>query len=196
MNAGLISVFYPIMVFGFGLVEEVRPKKEFWRIIRLYTTFVLIIKMVFNLSYFSVQFQFFQTDAYKRDIQGYFKIGLQKKDTIFGALIYMAPEMLIIAYIMLNEIKLKLCGLYFQTEEELESISEAIQRNMEKGDEERLRQLKAETANMCMSKHFESTHKQLKLHEEYEDFVKNEIRKDIELELEFEDTDTKKATKD
>ena len=113
MNAGLISVFYPIMVFGFGLVEEVRPKKEFWRIIRLYTTFVLIIKMVFNLSYFSVQFQFFQTDAYKRDIQGYFKIGLQKKDTIFGALIYMAPEMLIIAYIMLNEIKLKLCGLYF-----------------------------------------------------------------------------------
>jgi len=64
---------------------------------------------------------------------------------------YMAPEMLIISYIMLNEIKLKLCGLYFQTEEELESISEAIQRNMEKGDEEKLRQKKAETANMCMT---------------------------------------------
>jgi len=150
-NAGLISAFYPIMTFGFALVEEVRPKKEFWRVVRLYTTFVLIIKMVFNLSYFSVQFHFFDTLAYKRDIQGFFKIGLQKKESILAGLMYMAPEMLIISYIMLNEIKLKLCGLYFQTEEELESISEAIQRNMEKGDEEKLRQKKAETANMCMT---------------------------------------------
>jgi len=65
MNAGLISIFYPIMVFGFGLVEEVRPKKEFWRIIRLYTTFVLIVKMFFNLSYLE---EYTETEFYKRNI--------------------------------------------------------------------------------------------------------------------------------
>jgi hypothetical protein len=50
MNEGLVSVFYPIMVFGFGLINEVRPQKEFWRTIRLYTTFLLLLKFIFNLA--------------------------------------------------------------------------------------------------------------------------------------------------
>lgn len=49
-NAGLISVFYPIMAFGWGMVNETRPKKEYWRIIRLYTTFLLLAKFIFNLA--------------------------------------------------------------------------------------------------------------------------------------------------
>jgi len=40
----------------------------------------------------------------------------------------MSPEILIISLIMLNEIKLKLCGIYFQIEGELETVQEAIDR--------------------------------------------------------------------
>ena len=98
------------MVFGFGLIEEVRPKKEFWRIIRLYTTFVLLVKMLFNLKYFH---SYFESEVYKRDIQGWLKIGLYEMDSLLLSVFYMMPEILIISFIMLNEIKLKLCGLYF-----------------------------------------------------------------------------------
>lgn len=54
----------------------------------------------------------------------------------------MMPEVLIVSFIMLNEIKLKLCGLYFQAEDELENINEAINRFKMKGDEELIRQNK------------------------------------------------------
>jgi len=109
MNEGLVSVFYPIMVFGFGLINEVRPSKEFWRTIRLYTTFLLLLKFIFNLA---IMQPLFGSDTYIK-IQGFLKIGLFDKGTILEMLAYMSPEILIICFIMLNEIKLKLCGIYF-----------------------------------------------------------------------------------
>ena len=47
---------------------------------------------------------------------------------------YMLPEILIMALIMLNEINLKLCGLYTKIEADIETITEGIDRNIEKGD--------------------------------------------------------------
>jgi len=45
MNAGLISVIYPIAVFGYALIEETRPRKEFWNFIRSYTTGLLFFQV-------------------------------------------------------------------------------------------------------------------------------------------------------
>jgi hypothetical protein len=56
------------------------------------------------------------------------KIGFFDYEGIFDMLKYMLPEILIITLIMLNEIKLKLCGIYFKTECAIESIEEAIDR--------------------------------------------------------------------
>jgi len=52
MNAGIISLIYPIAVFGYALLEETRPRKEFWSFIRVYTTVLLIFKFLMNLSIF------------------------------------------------------------------------------------------------------------------------------------------------
>lgn len=38
-------------MFGFALIEEVRPRKRYWDFIRNYTIFVLLIKMIFNLDF-------------------------------------------------------------------------------------------------------------------------------------------------
>lgn len=62
---------------------------------------------------------------------------------------------------MLNEIKLKLCGIYFQIEGELETVQEAIDRQINNGDEEIIRQNKLERANMCMTRYFDSTSNQM-----------------------------------
>ena len=32
-NAGIVSLFYPSFVFGYGLLEEKRPGKSFWKIV-------------------------------------------------------------------------------------------------------------------------------------------------------------------
>jgi len=47
----------------------------------------------------------------------------------------MLPEILLIGLCSLNEIKLRLLGLYYRIEEDLESVQDAIQRNILKGDE-------------------------------------------------------------
>ena len=68
----------------------------------------------------------------------------------------MIPEILIIVFIMLNEIQLKLIGLYYQIEQDIETINDGIQRNIERGDAEKVRMKKIQMANMQMSKFFYS----------------------------------------
>ena len=108
-NAGIISLPYPIMVFGYALIEETRPKKEFWRGVRLYTTFILLFKFTLNLKIFD---KLLETKEYVK-ISAYLKIGIYDYQSIPVLIMYMGPEILIICFIMLNEIKLKLLGLYF-----------------------------------------------------------------------------------
>ena len=49
-NAGLVSLFYPVCVFGFAVLEEKRPKKSFWIMVRKYTVCLLLFKFIFNKS--------------------------------------------------------------------------------------------------------------------------------------------------
>lgn len=61
-NAGLISLPYPIAVFGYAVMEETRPRKEFWDYVRIYTLVVLITKFAANLSIFE---SFFNSASYQ-----------------------------------------------------------------------------------------------------------------------------------
>ena len=117
-NAGILSLPYPIVVFGYALIEETRPKKQFWRFVRLYTTFVLLFKFIFNLKFFD---QYLDTPEYKL-ATAYVKFGLYDYHNMWHLIQYMMPEILIISFIMANEIKLKLLGLYFLSENEIETI--------------------------------------------------------------------------
>jgi len=51
-TAGLLTILYPFALFGYALLEETRPRKEFWTFIRIYTTVILVIKFTFNLGEF------------------------------------------------------------------------------------------------------------------------------------------------
>jgi len=48
-NAGLISIVYPLAVFGYALLEETRPSKLFWRIMLYYSIGVVCAKCIMNL---------------------------------------------------------------------------------------------------------------------------------------------------
>ena len=50
-NAGLISILYPIFVFGYALMEEINPGKKVWYILMIYTQVLIIAKFLFQLSF-------------------------------------------------------------------------------------------------------------------------------------------------
>jgi hypothetical protein len=51
-NAGLITLFYPIAVFGYALLDEVRPTYKFWNIVMSYSIFILIFKFLCSIDLF------------------------------------------------------------------------------------------------------------------------------------------------
>lgn len=50
LNASFITIFYPMAVFGFALMEERRPGKTFWNIMATYTIVILFLKMLIQLD--------------------------------------------------------------------------------------------------------------------------------------------------
>ena len=111
-NAGIISIFYPIAVFGYALMEETRPRNSFWNLVRAYTTVLLFFKFVMNLSMLE---EYMAGDDFLY-WESLLKIGIYDYTELKDLIQYMMPEILIISLIMLNEIKLKLLGLYFEIE--------------------------------------------------------------------------------
>jgi len=50
LNASLLSLFYPLSVFGVALLEESRPGKQFWRVALGYTISLLMLKVIVQLN--------------------------------------------------------------------------------------------------------------------------------------------------
>ena len=55
-----------------------------------------------------------------------FKLGIVEYDNLFRLLKYMLPEVMILMFIMLNEIHLKLTGLFYEIETDVESVVDGI----------------------------------------------------------------------
>ena len=137
-NSGLISLIYPMMIFGYALLEETRPDRRFWDFCRVYTIILLSAKFTMNLSVWG---PFLQNQQLRR-IFGWLKPGFYNHRTVGRICIYMLPEILISCLLMLNEIQLRMLGLYYQREDDIESIQDGISRNLEQGDAEAVRQKK------------------------------------------------------
>jgi hypothetical protein len=93
-------------------------------------------------------------------MNSYLNIGIYDHKSISKILIYMLPEILIILLCSLNEIKLRLLGLYYNIEDDLESIEDGVQRNILKGDDVAVKAQKKLRSNMIMSVFFSSAKEQ------------------------------------
>lgn len=162
-NSGLISLVYPVSMFGYALMEEVRPRKWYWAWIRTYTIGVLVIKFLITLHL--VRGLLEAND----NTLGYIKPGLYVYTEMWENVAYMAPEILITGLIMLNEIRLKLYGLYYVIELDIETVQEGIQRHLAKGDLDIVRLRKLQNANMDIHRLFCGKKDQYKLREDQEE---------------------------
>jgi len=111
-NAGIVSIFYPISVFGYAMLEETRPHSDYWNLVRTYTTFLLFFKFICNLAILE---PYLESKEFLY-VTSYLKVGLYDYSNMWHLTMYMSPEIIIICFIMLNEIKLKLIGLYHNIE--------------------------------------------------------------------------------
>ena len=132
MNAGIISLPYPIAVFGWATLEETRPGKKFWTFIRYYTECLLAFKFILNLDFFDSYLNSPEFTYYS----AYIKTGIYNFPDLYNLIFYMLPEIGILCFLMLHEIKLQLIGLYDRNEEDVEPVMDGIERNLHKGDEE------------------------------------------------------------
>lgn len=152
-SAGLVSLIYPISIFGYALLEETRPRQPYWNFIRNYTIMMLSIKFFINLK----MLDFITNSNLFQDLNGIFMLGIRKQgESITQILFYLLPEIMIISFIMLNQVKLKLMGLYDKQEEDFENIKEAIQRQRFQGDVEKVQEEKIKRTYMDMSMQFRS----------------------------------------
>ena len=63
-NAGLISLVYPFVVFGYSLMEEISPRKKIWYGIMIYTEILILIKFLYQLSFWEAIFWDTQIDSF------------------------------------------------------------------------------------------------------------------------------------
>ena len=51
ISPGILTLVYPLSVFGYAVIEETRPGSRFWYFILLYTQLLLIFEVVFSLNF-------------------------------------------------------------------------------------------------------------------------------------------------
>ncbi|MCQ2816539.1 MAG: hypothetical protein MJ252_04645, partial [archaeon] len=132
--ASLISLFYPLSVFLFGMLDYPRPRKSYWNAMTIYTTIVIILKFI-------IQFQCF------KNMEGYqnlmlslkrFKIGLEYIEDTFSNefLHYIIFDILVLFALLIHQFILIKIGLWEFKEQDVENIEEANERIFETKNQE------------------------------------------------------------
>ena len=131
-SSSLITLFYPLSIFCYALLEYPRPPKGYWTLCLIYTLVLLGAKFVIHLEVFK------ESETFK-DIITYFynyKIGLKLYDTNFsGAFFkYILSDALVLIFLLINDYLLVSRGIWNKREQEIENIYQAMKRIAETKD--------------------------------------------------------------
>ena len=130
-NSSILSLFYPLSVFCYALLENPRPKKSYWQTCLYYTIIVLILKFVFQLKLLP---SIMEEEKYKEfvDTLYHYKIGIRYFDEGFGIEFfgYIILDSLLLLVLCINKNILIGNGLWDKREEQIESIYLANERVM------------------------------------------------------------------
>jgi hypothetical protein len=128
-SPGLVTIIYPISIFGYALLEETRPNKYYWYFIMIYTQILMILEFILSLGFWEDVSNSRFTDEFTKWSDMYY-IGIvivQGKDA-GGLFSHFAPKVFMLFFVMnlmQNEMAL---GLFNKKENEKESLPEAYLR--------------------------------------------------------------------
>ena len=128
INSSFLTMFYPLSVFCYALLENPQPKKIYWQVCICYTVFVLGLKFFFQLKLFNTIFG----DSYSEflNVLYNYKIGITYFEVSFGLdfFRYIALDAFVLIILSLNKNILISNGLWENREEQIENIYTAHER--------------------------------------------------------------------
>ena len=129
INSSFLTMFYPLSIFCYALLENPHPKKIYWQVCIIYTIFVLCVKFFFQLKLFN---QLFDSEKYQMflDALKNYKVGVTYFEVSFGIdfLKYIAFDAIVLIILAINRNILINDGLWDKREEEIENIYAANER--------------------------------------------------------------------
>ena len=129
INCSILSLFYPLSIFCYALLENPRPKKSYWQVCLYYTIFVIIAKFIFQLKLFESIMGNEQYSDFINKLYNY-KIGIRYFEEGFGTdfFSYIIFDSLLLLFLSLNKNILISNGLWDKREEQRENIYLANER--------------------------------------------------------------------
>lgn len=129
----MISLVWPISVFGYAMMENPRPKKRYWNNCILYALFTVVFKFLIQLELFkSIGLDSSFKDSYKIGIKIYnscLNVEDQKCIDTSGQFIgYVVMDMIVVFTVFLYQLILISKGVWNFREDEIETINESINR--------------------------------------------------------------------
>ena len=136
VNASIISLFYPISIFCYSLLENPRPPKLYWRLCYIYTFVVLIIKCFFQKIFLGRFIDFAKENEDESEkpyekLKTFFEqnpIGIKIYDDYNEYFLNLFLDFLLIISLIINRNILMLKGLWEHNEEYFEDIERAMER--------------------------------------------------------------------
>ena len=133
-HPSILSLFYPISIFLYAILEYPRPKKIYWYICLLYTVILISLKYIVQLELFKKLFEtksklFNPYEDFIKNLNNY-KIGFEIYDSTFSISFfnYIVYDSLVIIFLLLNNYLLLTKGLWKKREHEIENIYQAMER--------------------------------------------------------------------
>ena len=132
INGNILSIIYPIMVLIFGIIQYPRPSKVFWKILMIYTTFIIFLKFIIQLNLWEMLdmtknliLYFDESNVKYIDYIGLKKIANHDFLLFMG---YIIPDFIVLLLLIINQSILIRKGLWYIIETDYEKIEEANDR--------------------------------------------------------------------
>ena len=135
LNASIISLFYPLSIFCYALLENPRPSRKYWNICLIYTFIFLIIKCFiqnkFIGNFLNIENIENSSETYYTQLKtflDYYPIGIILFDDNVKYFLYLITDFMVIIVIYINVHILMVNGLWENSEKYAENIYEGMQR--------------------------------------------------------------------
>ena len=133
ISASIFSLFYPLSIFLYALLENPRPSFFYWVVCIYYTLCIILIKFIIQIKVLPLIINEKGKTTYKEGIQDNlynYKFGFKYCDSTFSGefCIYILFDMITLLCLLINRNLLICEGLWNKREHEIENLYQASER--------------------------------------------------------------------
>lgn len=127
-NANLLSVFFPVSVFGYAILEYPKPKKFFWNVVLVYTTVIIAFKFLSQLDIVTYFFKLEHKSYIIYKDPYYIGVKIFAYTCSAEYFSYVFYDCLVILFTLFQQYALIRSGVKRRNETDIETVEEAYDR--------------------------------------------------------------------